>query len=78
MKKTRVFRSGNSQAVRIPREFQLDADEVEIARQGSTLVLRPLRRSWDDLRDSLASFSDDFMAGGRSQPASQQRRRAFR
>jgi len=38
--KTRVFRSGNSQAVRIPREFQFDVDEIEIFRRGDEIVLR--------------------------------------
>ncbi|MDO9002187.1 MAG: AbrB/MazE/SpoVT family DNA-binding domain-containing protein [Aquabacterium sp.] len=41
MTTTRVFRSGNSQAVRIPLEFQLACDEVEIERVGSDLILRP-------------------------------------
>jgi antitoxin VapB len=75
---TRVFRSGNSQAVRIPKEFHLDDDEVEIFRQGNALVLRPVKRTWADLRESLARFTDDFMAGGRSEPPPQKRRRAFR
>ena len=77
MAKTRVFKSGNSQAVRIPREFQLDVDEVEIVRDGNALVLRPLTGSWDDLRTSLSEFTDDFMAEGRAQPAAQERRRAL-
>ncbi|PHS23933.1 MAG: hypothetical protein COA83_08930 [Methylophaga sp.] len=37
MTTTRVFKSGNSQAVRIPREFQLDVAEVEIFRRGDEL-----------------------------------------
>ncbi|MBC7700356.1 AbrB/MazE/SpoVT family DNA-binding domain-containing protein [Aquabacterium sp.] len=41
MTTTRVFRSGNSQAVRIPLEFQLSCDEVEIERVGPDLILRP-------------------------------------
>jgi hypothetical protein len=38
---TNVFQSGNSQAVRIPREFQFDVAEVEIERHGDEIVLRP-------------------------------------
>ena len=38
---TKVFQSGNSQAVRIPREFQFDVAEVEIERHGDGIVLRP-------------------------------------
>ena len=36
----RVFQSGNSQAVRLPKEFRLQADRVEIFRRGDELVLR--------------------------------------
>lgn len=36
----KVFRSGNSQAVRLPRQFRLNSDEVEIFRRGDEIVLR--------------------------------------
>jgi virulence-associated protein VagC len=39
---SKVFQNGNSQAVRIPKEFQFNTDTVEITRQGNTLVLRPI------------------------------------
>ena len=77
MKTAKVFKSGNSQAVRIPREFRLDDDEVEIRRRGRTLVLEPRKRSWTPLFESLDKFTDDFMAEGRKQPAIQTRRRTF-
>jgi antitoxin VapB len=78
VKTAKVFRSGNSQAVRIPKEFQLDSDEVEITRRGESLLLRPMKKSWAVLIDSLGRFSSDFMEDGRRQPSSQKRRRAFR
>ena len=65
---TRMFKSGNSLAVRIPKElaFLGPADEVEIERVGNTLVLRPVEReTLADVPAILASFSPDFMAGGR-------------
>lgn len=64
---TRVFKSGNSQAVRIPAElaFGDGVQVVEIERQGDALVLRPVGRPLDDLMDVFASFTPDFMAGGR-------------
>lgn len=77
MKFAKVFRSGNSQAVRIPKEFQLEGDEVEIRKSGSALVLRPKRTSWAAFEESLKKFSDDFMKGGRKQPLLQKRNRAF-
>lgn len=73
----KIFRSGNSQAVRIPKEFQLDGTEVEIQRRGDTLILRPKRKSWAPLLDSLDRFSDDFMENGREQPDGQTRDEAF-
>ena len=78
MKTTKIFRSGNSQAVRIPKEFQLEGDEVEIRRRGSSLVLRPMRASWTALTESLDKFSEDFMKDGRNQPPLQKRKRGFR
>ena len=77
MKTARVFRSGNSQAVRIPKEFHLEDEEVEIRRKGDALILRPTRRSWRALFESLDKFTDDFMADGRNQPPTQKRRRTL-
>ena len=78
MKTAKVFRSGNSQAVRIPKEFQLEDAEVEIRKQGEALILSPRKKSWATLIESLNKFTDDFMANGRNQPPAQRRRRAFR
>ena len=78
MKTAKVFRSGNSQAIRIPKEFQLAEPEVEIRRRGDTLILRPVRRKRKALVASLALFTADFMAGGRRQSAPQRRAKAFR
>ena len=76
-KKTKIFMSGNSQAVRIPREFQLEGDEVEIQRRGNTLIIRPKKQTWQSLSDSLAMFTDDFMEEGRQQPPIQKRKPPF-
>lgn len=77
IKTAKIFRSGNSQAVRIPKEFQLEGTEVEIQRRGDTLILRPRRKSWAPLLDSLATFSEDFLETGRDQPQQQDRDEAF-
>jgi antitoxin VapB len=77
MKTAKVFKSGNSQAVRIPREFRLDASEVEVRKRGELLILRPLKRSWAPLMDSLEQFTADFMEQGRDQPPVQIRKRAL-
>ena len=77
MKTAKVFRSGNSQAVRIPKEFQLEGSEVEIVKSGSSLVLRPCKKSWAPLFESLNKFTDGFMKDGRQQPRIQKREKAF-
>lgn len=77
MKTAKIFMSGNSQAVRIPKEFRLKGDEVEIQKRGKTLVLRPKQTSWTPLISSLKKFTGDFMVKGRRQPPSQKRHRIF-
>jgi antitoxin VapB len=77
MKTAKIFQSGNSQAVRIPKEFQLEGEEVEIQRKGAVLLLRPKKKSWAVLTESLHKFTDDFMKGGRKQPRIQKRGKVF-
>ena len=77
-KLTKVFWSGNSQAVRIPREFLIESDEVEIGKRGDTIVLRPRKRSWGQLWESLEQFSGDFMSEARKQRPAQKRSKLFR
>ena len=73
MTTTRVFKSGNSQAVRIPREFQFDVSEVEIFRRGDELILRKKKESLSHVLDIFAAIPDDFMEEGRIDPPPQQR-----
>lgn len=70
---TKVFQSGNSQAVRIPREFQFDTTEVEIIRRGEELILRKRRNDLSDVLDIFADLPDDFMQDGRVDPLPQER-----
>jgi antitoxin VapB len=73
----KVFWSGNSQAVRIPKEFLIAAEEVEIRRRGQTIVLTPKMRTWKPLLDSLARFTEDFL-DDRDQPALEKRSETLR
>jgi len=75
MARTKVFRSGNSQAVRIPREFQFETDEVEIERRGDEVVLRPPVRNLRGAYEALAALPDDFFAEGREDSPPQSRKR---
>jgi antitoxin VapB len=76
-KTTKVFWSGNSQAVRIPKEFVIEADEVEIRKRGRTLIISPKARTWAPLLESLNKFTSDFMIQ-RKQPRLEKRMKAFR
>jgi antitoxin VapB len=65
---TRVFKSGNSLAVRIPKEFVIveASQDVEIEKVGDTLVLRPVvKRKLTGLAEAFSMFTPDFMAEGR-------------
>jgi antitoxin VapB len=74
---SRVFQSGNSQAVRLPKEFRFSVDRVEITREGDALILRPHTKpneKWTSLKAALArGVSNDFLSDGREQPMSQDR-----
>ncbi|MDE1465423.1 antitoxin [Spartinivicinus poritis] len=67
MSLTKVFKSGNSQAVRIPAELQYDRLDMdyEIERVGDELRIRPARRRLTNLMEKFQGFSDDFMTQGR-------------
>jgi len=73
MATARVFKSGNSQAIRLPKEFRVDASEVEIFRRGDEIVLREKKRTAADILQIFESFSDDFMADGRDDAPPQER-----
>lgn len=65
--RTRLFKSGNSLAVRIPKElrFEPTIEEVEIERVGDSLALRPGGRPLTDVMKKFRAFSPEFMSGGR-------------
>ena len=73
MKTAKLFKNGDSQAVRLPKEFRFDGSEVFIKRVGSAVVLLPRGRSWDTLVESLAKFPSDFLEA-REQPGAADRR----
>ena len=72
MKTANLFRNGQSQAVRLPKEFRFEGEFVYIKKSGSAVVLLPAKGAWESLVGSLEKFSDDFMAE-RGQPAAQDR-----
>jgi antitoxin VapB len=73
METAKLFWTGRSQAVRLPKEFRIDADEVRIRRHGEALVLEPIAKDWAWLDAIAGQMSADFMKDGREQPAMQER-----
>ena len=73
MTHARVFQSGNSQAVRLPKEFRFNTDRVEIFRRGDEVVLREVPSTATVIFDLLASLPEDFMAEGRDDQPPQER-----
>lgn len=73
MTTARIFQSGNSQAVRLPKEFRFDVEQVEIFRRGDEIILRALPRNALAIFDALTSFPADFMADGREDTEPQER-----
>ena len=59
---TTVFQSGNSQAVRLPKEFRFKSKTVEIFRRGDEVVLREKPRTLGDVLASLPPITDEEAA----------------
>lgn len=76
MKTAKLFQNGQSQAVRLPKEFRFEGDEVFIKKVGNATVLLPIQDPWRPLFDSLNKFSPDFM-DTRAQPEQQDREDLF-
>ncbi|OGO90232.1 MAG: virulence factor [Coxiella sp. RIFCSPHIGHO2_12_FULL_44_14] len=74
MRTTKVFKSGNSQAIRLPKDFQLDTDEVEIFRRNDEIVIRKIPANLSAAFYILISMPDDFMSEGREDSLPQERK----
>ncbi|MGA2655243.1 MAG: type II toxin-antitoxin system VapB family antitoxin [Gammaproteobacteria bacterium] len=73
MRTTKVFQSGNSQAVRLPKDFQVHSDEVEILRRDGDIVLREVPKNLTHAFELLTQMSDDFFETGRDDSPPQDR-----
>lgn len=68
MTTARIFKSGNSQAVRLPKQFQFRGKQVEIFRRGDEVVLREKGGGLERAFWLLASLPEDFFPSGRHDP----------
>jgi len=73
MKTTKVFKSGNSQAVRLPKEFQLNGEEVEIFKRNGDVVIREIPKNLTRAFELLTQLPNDFFAEGRKDLPPQKR-----
>lgn len=73
METAKVFENGRSQAVRLPKRFRFDVDEVVVQQLGGAVLLVPKKALWDTFMDGVNSFTDDIFADGRQQEAQEER-----
>ena len=67
----KVFWSGRSQAVRLPKEYRFDSTEVRIRRQGNAVILEPIAKDWAWLDKVTGPLDDDFVKAVEEQPEQQ-------
>ncbi len=73
MKFAKVFKSGNSQALRLPKEFQFHCKEVEIFKRDNEVVLREKPKNLKHAFELLSSMPNDFFSNGRDESLPQER-----
>ena len=65
----KVFKNGRSQAIRIPKEFRVNTDEVYIEKVGNTLIVKPKNTDkWDSFFESLSDIDTSDFPTDRVQP----------
>ena len=69
MKVAKIFQSGGSQAVRIPKECRFEGNSVQCKKVGSALILFPEKGSWDILFEACGEFSAEIFKDRYQPPA---------
>jgi antitoxin VapB len=64
----KLFKSGRSQAVRLPKEFRFEGREVRISRHGNGVLLEPVPTDWTQAFAEIDAIGMPFMPEGRDQP----------
>ena len=73
MMTAKVFENGRSQAVRLPKEYRFNDEEVAINKIGDIVILMPKENRWSGFLSSLNLFSEDFINDGRDKSVEQER-----
>ncbi len=71
METAKIFWSGRSQAVRLPKDFRFEGNEVRIRRHGNAVILEPIAQDWAWLDAIVGPLDDDFLQGVAEQPDEQ-------
>jgi len=61
----KIFKYGNSHAVRLPKHIQFDSDEIEIIKHGKEIIIREIPKNLARAFKLLTKFPDDFFPSGR-------------
>lgn len=69
----KIFENGGSQAVRLPKEYRFDVNEVAVNKIGNIVLLSPKSDKWESVLQALDMFSEDYMADGRADLRPQER-----
>ena len=67
-KTAKIFKNGRSQAVRLPKEYRFDCEEVFVEKQGDKVIISAVRPGWDDFFDMDSVFGDDFLTNREDLP----------
>lgn len=73
METAKIFQNGQSQAVRLPKKFRFNVDEVVVQQLGAAVLLVPKDSLWQTFVDGLNSFTDDIFENGRDQGIQEER-----
>lgn len=73
MTTAKIFENGQSQVVRLPKEYRFSEDEVFVNKVGEIVMLIPKTTKWNGFLNGMNMFSEDFMANGREEQIEQKR-----
>jgi len=76
MNRAKIFKNGDSQAIRLPKEFRFKGKEVYIRKEGNSVIISPIDDSVDRLWKTINSLSDDFKIE-RNQPKTFEKRESI-
>lgn len=75
METAKIFENGRSQAVRLPKKFRFNTDEVVVQQLGEAVILVPKESLWKIFADGLEGFTSDIFEEGREQGVQRERER---